>query len=669
MSAVRGELATEEEVEDLADDYRSLDSSCVSDSEKVYSLSPSLRGKSGSPYLNSLNLHVKRTSGESWRTVTGAALQNSKTSPAHQARDVWLHLHSDGHETLLKSPKEVDYGSISRTRTPEYLKEALGMKKPKHSRSASNGYVPGTPDYKEKEEMYEEIIDLKKTIQSQKAESDKMKTKLRRLEEENTKKDRQIEQLLDPPKDPDYARGLVDGKSDPRSIINGLKQKILRLEQQCKEKESALRALECWGHAALPPRRAGVLPRFPLHTSWSKKIIGHFLQGLLWYPPGIILEVIVKVQRLRVLLESVERSNKAENKQSRRQIKTLSATVLKLTKTVQELEDENQELKKELSQEEMSMMDSSASRARGYMSWSKQRLVRRVLDLEKRLEMTKDLQIINASDSQKSQEDKGTESANQSYSINTNTKPTMMTESDLDLKKPLKQLGEEKKELRETLTQREQEMSALVKEINSLKEKLEEERKQIPCQAPGSSSTLTLKEPSCEVPLAEKNRAAEKIQKIWRSHKRQDLVVLQSCLRGHLSRRRQLDGQKHAEKRSGLVAMSHLGVNTPGLQEEEVTLLQSVFRAHLKRIVQRNDGVSTVSSTPQRQQQPLCTPPQNMFLDRVQNSDVQTLQQEASSENPGSIDSDDSDVIIVSPSRPMRRREQLRPLSADDLAF
>ncbi|XP_016403163.1 IQ domain-containing protein E-like [Sinocyclocheilus rhinocerous] len=86
------------------------------------------------------------------------------------------------------------------TSTPEYLKEALGMKKPKYSLSSSNGYVPGTPDYKEKEEMYDEIIDLKKTIRSQKTESDKMKAKLRRLEEENAKKDRQIEQLLDPTK-------------------------------------------------------------------------------------------------------------------------------------------------------------------------------------------------------------------------------------------------------------------------------------------------------------------------------------------------------------------------------------------------------------------------------------------------------------------------------------
>lgn len=54
-----------------------------------------------------------------------------------------------------------------------------------------------------------------------------------------------------------------------------------------------------------------------------------------------------------------------ESKDIRRQNKTLSATVLKLTKTVQQLEDENQELKKKFTQEEMSMMDSPVCRAKG----------------------------------------------------------------------------------------------------------------------------------------------------------------------------------------------------------------------------------------------------------------------------------------------------------------
>lgn len=45
-----------------------------------------------------------------------------------------------------------------------------------------------------------ELFCLCKTLQAQKAQSDKIKAKLRRLEEDNAKKDRQIEQLLDPAK-------------------------------------------------------------------------------------------------------------------------------------------------------------------------------------------------------------------------------------------------------------------------------------------------------------------------------------------------------------------------------------------------------------------------------------------------------------------------------------
>lgn len=46
--------------------------------------------------------------------------------------------------------------------------------------------------------MYDEIIELKKSLHMQKSDVDLMRTKLRRLEEENSRKDRQIEQLLDP---------------------------------------------------------------------------------------------------------------------------------------------------------------------------------------------------------------------------------------------------------------------------------------------------------------------------------------------------------------------------------------------------------------------------------------------------------------------------------------
>ncbi|XP_051559681.1 IQ domain-containing protein E-like isoform X2 [Myxocyprinus asiaticus] len=708
MSVVAGELVTEEEVEDLAED--NFCSSYVSDTEKSRKNKVSGRPPPSpkSPYLKSANLHLKRSPSVHQKTVRRTQLHNCETPPTGTPRDVWLHLQNDGHGTLPKSPKGADYSvaqtSISQSSTPEYLKEAFGMKKPKYSRSASNGYVPGTPDYKEKEDMYNEIIDLKKTIQVQKAESDKMKAKLRRLEEDNTKKDRQIEQLLDPAKDPEYARGLVDKKTDHRSIINGLKRRILRLEQQCKEKENTLSQLQS-----------------DLKTTNMQEM-------------QITVETYYEeVHRLRALLESTEKSNKAMSKESRRQNKVLSATVLKLTKAVKQLEDENQELKKELVHEEIGMMESAACRAKGYLDWSKQRLVRQILDLEKRVEQRRNLQVTKASDSQKNPEENitGSESANQSNSVDTEMDPSVTTENDVHFRGTVKKLVEDKKDLKKKLSQQDeeikqlsaeknkrmkevekvlkeqireheslmqthrQEMGALIVEISCLKEKLEEERKlrlQDHSQVPDSSLSLTHTEPTSSSVLVPKqsleqmeNKAAKIIQTHWRLHQTQDLVLLQSCLRGHLTRQGQLDKQ------------SQLGLNTQAVQEEEVTLLQSVFRAHLKRSTLKMERSSTVTesvfSIRQKHFYP-STPPllsrwssdatlrnktqtsgvtqmdseeiteelnpasnDALFHQQSMPADTKIDQQLSTTEIPKTVDSDDSDDIIVSPSKPVRKRE------------
>lgn len=94
------------------------------------------------------------------------------------------------------------------------------------------GFSFSTGDYKEKEDMYDEIIHLKKarhffswcalhfynvhvwicvfhflswllflqSLQAQKLDNQQMKVKLRRLEEDNAKREKQIEELLDPTK-------------------------------------------------------------------------------------------------------------------------------------------------------------------------------------------------------------------------------------------------------------------------------------------------------------------------------------------------------------------------------------------------------------------------------------------------------------------------------------
>jgi hypothetical protein len=56
------------------------------------------------------------------------------------------------------------------------------------------------PAYKSQEEYYDEILELKKHIVTVNNDNTHMKSKLRRVEEDNVKKDKEIEQLLNPSK-------------------------------------------------------------------------------------------------------------------------------------------------------------------------------------------------------------------------------------------------------------------------------------------------------------------------------------------------------------------------------------------------------------------------------------------------------------------------------------
>ena len=53
-------------------------------------------------------------------------------------------------------------------------------------------------------------------------ESSTMKSRLRRLEEDNLKKEKEIEQLLDPSKSDDMRRTLTDRKPDSSTVSTGL---------------------------------------------------------------------------------------------------------------------------------------------------------------------------------------------------------------------------------------------------------------------------------------------------------------------------------------------------------------------------------------------------------------------------------------------------------------
>ncbi|KGL94436.1 IQ domain-containing protein E, partial [Charadrius vociferus] len=310
-----------------------------------------------SPYSSSTQLYPKKNA--VWRSLQGTGSARLESAAIKTPRQMWLGSLKQGMSHPLKS--DVDMGHMRTnisSSTPEYLKEALGMKKPKHSRSSSNGYIPGTPDYKEKEDMYDEIIELKKTIQAQKNEGDRMKTKLRRLEEENNRKDKQIEQLLDPSRGSELARALSEKKADNRWVVSGLKQKILKLEQQCKDKDNTINKFQ----ADMKTTNLEEM-RIAMETYYEE------------------------VHRLQLLLAKSETMRKKcrhggeEGRDTQKQLKALNTAVLRLSRNIKELQNENQRLKEDLDRVLSSSPPSNTTK--NYSEWSRQRLVRRILELEK----------------------------------------------------------------------------------------------------------------------------------------------------------------------------------------------------------------------------------------------------------------------------------------------
>jgi len=114
------------------------------------------------------------------------------------------------------------------------------------SMSASEPHLSsGGPAYKPKEDYYDEIIELKKTINALKAENNVINTKLRRVEGENVLKDRKMEDLLNTRKQPeDVRRTLTDKKGNTSAIVNSLKQKLHAVERTVKDKEAELSHLK-----------------------------------------------------------------------------------------------------------------------------------------------------------------------------------------------------------------------------------------------------------------------------------------------------------------------------------------------------------------------------------------------------------------------------------------
>ncbi|XP_032459705.1 IQ domain-containing protein E isoform X2 [Phocoena sinus] len=410
--------------------------------------------------------------------------------------------------------------------------------------SSKQGYVPGTPVYREKEGMYDEIIELKKSLHVQKSNVDLMRTKLRRLEEENSRKDRQIEQLLDPSRGPDFVRTLAEKRPDTGWVISGLKQRILKLEQQCKEKN----------HTIEPP---------------AEKNIG------------------LKRQ------------------------KRMSSALLSLSRSVQELTEENQSLKEDL---DRVLSDSpTVSKIKGSVEWSKPRLLRRIAELEKKIS------LMESPKSHASEVVRSTPPAHSVSSPTVHQQPrpdrqeeserlrgvvkilkgerkalhTRLQERDLEVKQLLQTKADLEKEL-ENMKEGEKEgrerEEALREEIQALTRKFQEleENKKGGEEDPEETSPETREAPRPPGPSQtdselDTSEGGSSWPRSGCSEGRRDAAaqLLQRRWKGHQHRKKQ--AVLHEDSPEPRIPSPVVQAEGDPWQEEAITIIQSAFRAHLAR--------------------------------------------------------------------------------------
>ncbi|XP_045680413.1 IQ domain-containing protein E isoform X2 [Phyllostomus hastatus] len=507
---------------------------------------------------------------------------------------------------------------------PDPLTEALRAKRSNLRRSASNGHVPGTPIYREKEDMYDEIIELKKSLHVQKGEADQLRTRLRRLEEENARKDRQIEQLLGPARGPDFVWTPADKRPDTSWVVNGLRQRVLKLEQQCKDRDSTISKLQ----ADMKTTNLEEM-RVAMETYY---------------------EEIYRLQTLLARSETTGRKPPAERKPSLRRQRKLSSALLSLSRSVQELTEENQSLKEDL--DRVLSSSPSAARRKGYAEWSKSRLLRRIAELEKMvsamegpepqaaaagpqgpralsafssspqpLPRTEDSESLQGAVSSLQGEREALEAQLQERDLEVR----QLLQAKADLEKALEDLrgGERARSEREEALR--EEIQALTKKFQDLEAAKQEEeggrvglapeaREQPGPPRPAGSPPQqqhpepeALGEDSAQPPgprvEGREQAAARALQARWKVYRRQKekaaldevrkaqaATALQAAFRGHLARARLLLSRcpgtpglpSQSSPAACLPSPTVHAEGDPG-QEVAITLIQSVLRAHLAR--------------------------------------------------------------------------------------
>ncbi|XP_004776415.3 IQ domain-containing protein E isoform X2 [Mustela putorius furo] len=598
--------------------------------------------------------HSKPRKVASWRSLRTAASMPLGNRMSLTPQRLWLGSSKPGSLTQpLKSDVTLEHAwTTPPSSTPDYVTEALRMKRSDLRRSASNGHVPGTPVYREKEDMYDEIIELKKSLHMQKSDVDLMRTKLRRLEEENSRKDRQIEQLLDPSRGPDFVRTLAEKRPDTGWVVNGLKQRILKLEQQCKEKDNTINKLQ---------------------TDMKTTNLEEMRIAMETY-----YEEIHRLQTLLASSEPIGKKPPGEKKMGLKRQKKVSSALLSLSRSVQELTEENQSLKEDL--DRVLSNSPTISTTKGYVEWSKPRLLRRIAELEKKISsmespkshtseaVNSNAVVPSASSSAVPRQPRGDRQedserlrgAMRSLKGERNALQMQLQEKELEVKKLMQTNAELRKELEgtkggeeerrgreealreeiQTLTKKCQELEEIRREerndpVERSPETPEEPRPSLPTSRPSQQdwepdTSEEGSRPPSSCSEGRRDTAARILQTRWKVYRRQKkkavlteaATVLQAAFRGHLARVKLLSSQARASESPGppsspsqdplpphVPSPAVQAEDDPG-QEEAITTIQSVLRAHLARVRHSDSSPRTAVAASRRRSPTLASPRQ-----------------------------------------------------------
>ncbi|CAF1073623.1 unnamed protein product [Rotaria sordida] len=234
-------------------------------------------------------------------------------------------------------------------------------------KSNTNRSTSGNPKYKAQEDYYDEIQLLKKEMKAVKNENSVLRAKIRRLEEDNTRKRKEIDVFYDTSKDGDL-RGALSGSLTDRTNNNSnanailrLKQRIFKLELQLKQKETTIDDMKS------DPR-------------WTK---------------GTELEIQNRALFGELERQKVERLNIQQNDYVATVDEEKKNAVRKLNKEKDEYKKENEILKRKL--EEFEKLErGKPSSARSSDDSSNKELLRTIEDLkEKRKNHENELKQIN----------------------------------------------------------------------------------------------------------------------------------------------------------------------------------------------------------------------------------------------------------------------------------